>query len=69
MKKFWLLASVVGLWCGPALAQTMDELVNDGKNTDNVLTQSMGLARQSYSPLEQINKATSSASCRSGARA
>jgi alcohol dehydrogenase (cytochrome c) len=58
VKKFWLLASVVGLWCGPALAQTMDELLNDGKNTDNVLTLSMGLARQNYSPLNQINKNT-----------
>jgi alcohol dehydrogenase (cytochrome c) len=56
MKKIWLLASVVGLWCGPALAQTMDELLNDGKNTDNVLTLSMGLDRKSYSPLNQINK-------------
>jgi alcohol dehydrogenase (cytochrome c) len=34
----------------------MDELLNDGKNTDNVLTLSMGLSRQSYSPLNQINK-------------
>jgi len=56
MKKIWLLASVVGLWCGPALAQTMDELLNDGKNPDNVLTLSMGFARQNYSPLNQINK-------------
>jgi alcohol dehydrogenase (cytochrome c) len=56
MKKIWLLASVVGLCCGPALAQTMDELLNDGKNPDNVLTLSMGLSRQSYSPLNQINK-------------
>ncbi len=56
MKKIWLLASVVGLWCGPALAQTMDELLNDGKNTDNVLTLSMGFDRKSYSPLNQINK-------------
>jgi alcohol dehydrogenase (cytochrome c) len=56
MKKLWLLASVVGLWCGPALAQTMDELLNDGKNPDNVLVHSMGFARQSYSPLNKINK-------------
>ena len=56
VKKIWLLASVVGLWCGPALAQTTDELLNDGKNTDNVLTQSMGYDRKSYSPLKQINK-------------
>jgi alcohol dehydrogenase (cytochrome c) len=34
----------------------MDELLNDGKNTDNVLTLSMGFARQNYSPLNQINK-------------
>src|SRR5215468_6287190 len=56
MKRIWLLASVVGLWCGPAMAQTMDELLNDGKNPDNVLTLSMGFARQNYSPLNQINK-------------
>src|SRR5262245_51908517 len=56
MKKLWLLASVAGLWCGPALAQTMDELLNDGKNPDNVITQSMGFSRQSYSPLNKINK-------------
>jgi alcohol dehydrogenase (cytochrome c) len=56
MKKLWLLASVVGLWCGPAMAQSMDELLNDGKNPDNVLTLSMGFARQNYSPLNQINK-------------
>ena len=29
---------------------------HDGKNTDNVLTASMGLDRKSYSPLKQINK-------------
>jgi len=58
MKKLWLLASVVGLCCGPAMAQTMDELLNDGKNTDNVLTLSMGFTRQNYSPLNQINKSS-----------
>src|SRR5262247_1397020 len=56
MKKLCLLASVVGLWCGPAMAQTMDELLSDGKNTDNVLTMSMGFSRQNYSPLNKINK-------------
>ena len=56
MKKIWLLASVLGLWSGPGLAQTMDELLNDGKNPDNVTTQSMGLNRQNYSPLNKINK-------------
>ena len=38
------------------MAQTTDELVNDGKNTENVTTQSMGYDRKSYSPLKQINK-------------
>ena len=28
MKKLWLLASVVVLWCGPAMAQSMDELIS-----------------------------------------
>lgn len=55
MKKVWLLATLLGLWPGPGFTQTTDELVNDGKNTDNVTTQSMGYDRQSYSPLKQIN--------------
>jgi alcohol dehydrogenase (cytochrome c) len=42
-------------------AQTLDELVAagnsaDGKNPENVVTQSMGYDRKSYSPLKQINK-------------
>src|SRR6266702_7138112 len=56
MKKIWLLATLLGLAPGPGLAQTMNELLNDGKNTDNVLTQSMGLNRHNYSPLNKINK-------------
>src|SRR5439155_20365622 len=56
MKKFWLLASALALLPAPASSQTMDELLNDGKNTDNVLTMSMGLSRQNYSPLNKINK-------------
>jgi alcohol dehydrogenase (cytochrome c) len=56
MKKIWLLATLLGLSPGLGLAQTMDELLNDGKNTDNVLTMSMGFNRQSYSPLNKINK-------------
>src|ERR1700680_4997401 len=56
MKKTWLLATVLGLWPAVGSAQTMEELVNDGKNTDNVLNHSMGFARKSYSPLKQINK-------------
>src|SRR5262245_10028376 len=37
-------------------AQTLDDLKNDGKNTDNVLTYGMGYHQQRYSPLNQINK-------------
>src|SRR5258706_974157 len=37
-------------------SQSNDELNNDGRNTDNVVTQSMGLDRKSYSPLKQVNK-------------
>ena len=55
MKKIWLLVALLGFWPRPGLAQTMEELVNDGKNTENVTTQSMGFDRKSYSPLEQIN--------------
>src|SRR5436309_12168071 len=50
-----LLATLLGFWPGPAVAQSTDELVNDGKNTENVTTQSMGYDRKSYSPLKQIN--------------
>ena len=57
MKRFWLAASLLVVCAASALAQTTDELVNDGKSPDNVTTQSMGYARQSYSPLKQINAA------------
>src|SRR6266550_3447153 len=56
IKNTLLMAILLGLSPGLASAQTMDELLNDGKNTDNVLTLSMGLARQNYSPLNQINE-------------
>jgi len=46
-------ALVIG---GAAEAQTTDELNNDGRNPNNVTTQSMGFDRKSYSPLKQINK-------------
>src|ERR1700687_3375194 len=55
MRKIWVLATVVGLWSIPGLAQTTEELVNDGRNTENVTTESMGYDRKSYSPLKQIN--------------
>jgi alcohol dehydrogenase (cytochrome c) len=56
MRKAWLLASVLAFAPVLALGQTTEEINNDGKNSDNVLTQSMGLSRQNYSPLAQINK-------------
>ena len=56
MKKIWLLAILLGVWPGAGMAQTTDELINDGQNTDNVLTQSMGYDRKSFSPLDQINR-------------
>jgi len=56
MKHIRLGATVLVLWAAPALTQTTQELVNDGKNTENVTTQSMGYDRKSYSPLKQINK-------------
>ena len=54
MKKMLLLATLLASWPAIGLAQTMQELVNDGKNTDNVLNHSMGFDRKSYSALKQI---------------
>ncbi|MGZ5126991.1 MAG: PQQ-dependent dehydrogenase, methanol/ethanol family, partial [Vulcanimicrobiaceae bacterium] len=42
--------------CGIASAQTAEELLSDGKNTENVLTFGMGYGIPMYSPLRQINK-------------
>src|SRR5258706_4507031 len=43
---------------GAVSAQTLDDLKNDGKNTDNVLTYGMGYHLNRYSALNQINKTT-----------
>src|SRR5437867_8504842 len=56
MKKIGLLGVLLCLWPALEFTQTTEELVNDGKNTDNVTTQSMGYDRKSYSPLKQINR-------------
>jgi alcohol dehydrogenase (cytochrome c) len=56
MTKIWLLAALLALSPAVGSTQTSEELVNNGKNTDNVTTQSMGFDRKSYSPLKQINK-------------
>ena len=57
MRKAWTIAVLLGCWSSWGMAQTAEELVNDGSDTVNVLTQSMGYDRKSYSPLEQINTA------------
>jgi alcohol dehydrogenase (cytochrome c) len=55
--KIWACVALVGAFAAVGLTQTTEELLNDGKNTENVTTQSMGYDRKSYSPLKQINKA------------
>ena len=57
MRKALTIAILLGCWSSWGMAQTADELVDDGLDTVNVLTQSMGYDRKSYSPLEQINTA------------
>ena len=56
MKRICLCAALIGFWAAPVLTQRTEELVNDGRNTDNVITQSLGYDRKSFSPLKQINK-------------
>src|SRR5690348_9509089 len=56
MRKLLMCAVILGLWAAPVLGQSTEELNTDGKNTENVLTHSMGYDRKSYSPLNQINK-------------
>lgn len=46
---------MAGGWCELGMAQTMDELINDGKDPANVVTQSLGFDRRNYSPLTEIN--------------
>ena len=57
MKAIAAAAVTVMLGCA-ASAQTLDDLKNDGKNPDNVLTYGMGYSLNRYSPLKQIDKAT-----------
>jgi alcohol dehydrogenase (cytochrome c) len=54
MRK--ILAALLCCWCGPALAQTAQELIDSGNNTDNVPTFGMGYRLNQYSPLSKINK-------------
>ncbi len=53
------ISSVIGLsllFATGVAAQTLNDLKNDGKNTDNVLTYGMGYGENRYSPLKQIDK-------------
>jgi alcohol dehydrogenase (cytochrome c) len=56
MKTVLPCTLLLGFQAALGLAQTNEDLINDGKNTENVLTESMGFDRKSYSPLRQINK-------------
>src|SRR5206468_4235025 len=59
LMKFIASAAAVLFFCAAAVtAQTLDDLKNDGKNTDNVLTYGMGYHQQRYSLLNRINKKT-----------
>jgi len=55
MKTISVVAAFV-MFAGAASAQTLDDLKNDGKNPDNVLTYGMGYSLNRYSPLKQIDK-------------
>lgn len=54
MKKF--LAATLLMSSTLGMAQTADELLNDGKNTENLLSFGQNPKLQMYSPLRQINK-------------
>jgi alcohol dehydrogenase (cytochrome c) len=58
LMKAVTAAAVMVMLAGAASAQTLDDLKNDGKNPDNVLTYGMGYSLNRYSPLKQIDKAT-----------
>ena len=51
-----ILAALLCCWCGHALAQTAQELIDNPKNGENVTTFGMGYHLNQYSSLNQINK-------------
>src|SRR5437660_12113239 len=55
MKLFALACAMTAFVCTGAAAQSLDDLRNDGHNTDNILTYGMGYHQNRYSPLKQIN--------------
>ena len=54
MKK--LTTILLCAWCGLACAQTAEELLNAGRNTDNVTNYGLGYDLKMFSPLKEINK-------------
>src|SRR5438067_4616301 len=56
MKLIVAVVIVLALISTAVSAQTLDDLKNDGRNTDNVLTYGMGYHQNRYSTLKQINK-------------
>lgn len=59
MKSRMAVALLLGSLASAGVpAQTLDDLKNDGKNTENVLTYGMGYHQQRFSALNQINKRT-----------
>src|SRR5262245_61784050 len=53
-----MLAALLSCCCGCAFAQTAQELIDNGKNPENVTTFGMGYHLNQHSPLAQINKST-----------
>jgi alcohol dehydrogenase (cytochrome c) len=51
-----ILAALLCTWCAFGYAQTAEDLLNNGGNTENVTTFGMGYDLKMYSPLKQINK-------------
>jgi alcohol dehydrogenase (cytochrome c) len=56
MRTIRLLASLLAVWVATGVAQTTEDLLNTGRNTDVLTTHSMGYDRKSYSALRQINR-------------
>ena len=56
MKRLIVVVAALFFVVTSALAQTPEDLKNDGKNTDNVLTYGMGYHQNRYSALKQIDK-------------
>jgi len=56
MKFIAMAAALLFTGINVASAQTLSDLKNDGKNSDNILTYGMGYHQNRYSPLAQINK-------------